>query len=203
MPSFSVLATGLSGVGLTIASAFVTSLGLSVHQQRIGFGVGVVLMLVGATLYFYQSQRRARPDSRGVEAEADHSSTATAAGRDAYSAGRDVNVSVAQPQQVPDALKAARRELRDNREKLAEAQKAGSYDYHLSIGVSKYERADEATEDADLRVKLDAAYGACKRLKRRLKSRGHRGINGDIVQVVAEDEVPQVLDAIDAALGEL
>ena len=34
------------GVGLTLASTFAGSLGLSKHDQRVGFGVGVVLIVV-------------------------------------------------------------------------------------------------------------------------------------------------------------
>lgn len=47
------------GVGLTIASAFAVSLGLSVTQQRIGFAAGVVLMCAGAALFFVGKGRPA------------------------------------------------------------------------------------------------------------------------------------------------
>lgn len=42
---------GLLGLGITIASTFAPSLGLSVHAQKIGFGFGVALLFIGALLY--------------------------------------------------------------------------------------------------------------------------------------------------------
>lgn len=44
--------TGLLGAGVTLASTFAASLGLSLQQQRIGFAIGVVLILIGVALFF-------------------------------------------------------------------------------------------------------------------------------------------------------
>jgi hypothetical protein len=41
------IASGLVGLGLTLASTFASSLGLTVDQQRAGFVVGIVLMFAG------------------------------------------------------------------------------------------------------------------------------------------------------------
>jgi len=40
------------GLGLTFASTFAPALGLSVHQQRIGFALGIALVVVGCTIFF-------------------------------------------------------------------------------------------------------------------------------------------------------
>ncbi len=45
------IGTGLAGVGVTIISTFAPSLGLSLHQQRIGFAIGVLLMLAGIGIF--------------------------------------------------------------------------------------------------------------------------------------------------------
>lgn len=58
---------GVVGVGLTVASTFAPSLGLSVHQQRIGFGIGIFLVLLGILLFVLERRRRA-PTSTSVEA---------------------------------------------------------------------------------------------------------------------------------------
>lgn len=44
-------AAGIAGCGLTIASTFASSLGLSMHEQRVGFVIGIVLMLMGGGAY--------------------------------------------------------------------------------------------------------------------------------------------------------
>jgi hypothetical protein len=41
---------------VTLASTFASSLGLSLHQQRIGFALGVALILPGVILFFRQSR---------------------------------------------------------------------------------------------------------------------------------------------------
>lgn len=46
------VATGTAGVGMTIASTFAGSLGLSMQMQRYGFVLGVVLVLVAAALWW-------------------------------------------------------------------------------------------------------------------------------------------------------
>lgn len=48
------IATALTGLGLTIASSFASSLGLSVREQRVAFAFGIFLMVCGVTLFFYQ-----------------------------------------------------------------------------------------------------------------------------------------------------
>jgi hypothetical protein len=53
------LGTGLAGLGVTIASTFAGSLGLSLHQQRIMFVVGVAVMLLGGFL-LWRDRRSAR-----------------------------------------------------------------------------------------------------------------------------------------------
>jgi hypothetical protein len=45
------IAAGITGLGVTIASTFAPSLGLSIHAQRIGFALGLGLMLLGALAY--------------------------------------------------------------------------------------------------------------------------------------------------------
>jgi hypothetical protein len=45
------IGTAVTGLGVTIASTFASSLGLSLHQQRVAFGVGVVLMMLGGWLF--------------------------------------------------------------------------------------------------------------------------------------------------------
>ena len=45
------ISTGLVGIGLTIASTFASSLGLSLRQEQICFAIGVFLALVGAVLF--------------------------------------------------------------------------------------------------------------------------------------------------------
>jgi|GEM_PF-2858232 len=49
-----------AGVGMSIASTFAPSLGLSLQQQRIGFVFGVTLIVVGVVL-FVQARGRRRP----------------------------------------------------------------------------------------------------------------------------------------------
>jgi hypothetical protein len=46
------LATGLVGLGVTVASTFAPSLGLSLTQQRIGFVFGIALIALGAILFY-------------------------------------------------------------------------------------------------------------------------------------------------------
>ncbi|MGH3427768.1 MAG: hypothetical protein ACREP9_05480, partial [Candidatus Dormibacteraceae bacterium] len=60
------LATALAGLGLTIASTFAPSLGLSLHQQRIGFAFGVLLIFIGGLLLLLHRRRNAKdePDRR-------------------------------------------------------------------------------------------------------------------------------------------
>jgi hypothetical protein len=82
MPSAGSIATAALGLGVTLASTFAGLLGLSVHQQRIGFVVGIVLIIIGATFYLH------RPGDR-AQAEPDHS-ISSVAGRDP--AGRDLIV---------------------------------------------------------------------------------------------------------------
>jgi hypothetical protein len=54
----------IAGFGVTIASTFVPSLGLSVHQKRIGFAIGVALILVGVVLLIrWRGRRDAAIDS--------------------------------------------------------------------------------------------------------------------------------------------
>jgi hypothetical protein len=45
---------------MTVASSFAQLLGLSVHQQRIGFAIGVFLMLFGAALFLRGCLRERR-----------------------------------------------------------------------------------------------------------------------------------------------
>jgi hypothetical protein len=52
------IGTACVGIGLTLASTFASSLGLSIHAQRIGFGIGAILILLGAALGFSQWRRR-------------------------------------------------------------------------------------------------------------------------------------------------
>lgn len=59
MPRGGPIATASLGGGVTLASTFADSLGLSVHQQRIGFAIGVILML--GSLVFFLYERRLRP----------------------------------------------------------------------------------------------------------------------------------------------
>lgn len=48
---FRAVGTAFVGLGVTIASTFASSWGLSIHQQRIAFAAGVLLMIVGGLLY--------------------------------------------------------------------------------------------------------------------------------------------------------
>jgi hypothetical protein len=48
---------------VTLASTFASSLGLSLEQQRIGFAVGVLIMVVGATLFVRGRTVRAKRHS--------------------------------------------------------------------------------------------------------------------------------------------
>ena len=48
--------SGITGAGVTLASTFASSLGLSLHQQRIGFALGVALILLGVALFFRQKR---------------------------------------------------------------------------------------------------------------------------------------------------
>jgi hypothetical protein len=50
----SAVAAIIIGAGVAIASAFASSWGLSVHQQRVAFGFGVLLVLVGVALLVYK-----------------------------------------------------------------------------------------------------------------------------------------------------
>lgn len=50
-------AAGVGGFGVTIASTFAPSLGLTVHQQRIGFVVGVALIVLAAVLLVAQARK--------------------------------------------------------------------------------------------------------------------------------------------------
>jgi len=45
------------GAGVTLASAFASSLGLSVLEQRVGFALGLLLIAVGVAMYFKQRGR--------------------------------------------------------------------------------------------------------------------------------------------------
>jgi hypothetical protein len=58
MANTSALAASCLGGGVTLASTFAPALGLSFHQQRIGFAVGIFLMLIGGALYLYQRLNR-------------------------------------------------------------------------------------------------------------------------------------------------
>ncbi len=57
------ISTAIVGLGVTLASTFAPSLGLSVHQQRIGFAVGVVLILVAGVGLWIDRKHRSRGDS--------------------------------------------------------------------------------------------------------------------------------------------
>lgn len=45
--------TTLGGVGVALVSTFAPALGLSVQVQRVGFGVGVLIMLAGGVLFVH------------------------------------------------------------------------------------------------------------------------------------------------------
>lgn len=60
------ISTVCTGLGVTLASTFAASLGLSVHQERIGFAVGIALILVGCIL-FVRSWKTSAPLSATTE----------------------------------------------------------------------------------------------------------------------------------------
>lgn len=45
------ISTGVAGIGLTVASTFASSLGLSLHQERIGFAIGIFLIFAAGVLF--------------------------------------------------------------------------------------------------------------------------------------------------------
>jgi hypothetical protein len=229
MPSAGSIATAALGLGFTIASTFAGSLGLSVHQQRIGFAVGVVLIVLGAILYFR------RGGSQGpIEPEP---SVSSAGGWDSYAAGRDLFVNLGNPagQQAgasglrPGDL--ARRavatstskgkdplplhraiangisELEDVRSQLLLAGETG----HLQTKTS--ERWQKPLGDAltdqgwhESRRKLDAAYRGCREFWTRLNASARRFDGfGDIVTPTIDeaDELPAVVEGVDRALADL
>jgi hypothetical protein len=229
MPSAGSIATAALGLGFTIASTFAGSLGLSVHQQRIGFAVGVVLIVLGGVLYLR------RGGSKGpVEPEP---SVSSAGGRNSYAAGRDLFVNQGSPagQQAgvtglrPGDL--ARRamatstskdkdplplhraiangisELEDVRSQLLLAGETG----HLQTKTPERWRkplGDALTDQGwhESRKKLDAAYRGAREFWTRLHAPG-RGFDafGDIVTPTIEesDELPVVVEGVDRALADL
>jgi hypothetical protein len=58
--------TAITGLGVTIVSTFAGSLGLSVHQQRWVFGLGVALMVLGAGLLVHGWRRPRKPTSEPI-----------------------------------------------------------------------------------------------------------------------------------------
>jgi hypothetical protein len=79
---------------MTVASSFAQSLGLSVHQQRIGFAIGVFLMLFGAALFLRGClrERRAARDARGSSLGAEIEDELTAILDEWKALGRDQEV---------------------------------------------------------------------------------------------------------------
>lgn len=63
------IGTGVVGAGVTLVSTFAGSLGLSLHQQRIGFALGALLMLGGIGLLVSDHVRRKRGDTEQVRDE--------------------------------------------------------------------------------------------------------------------------------------
>jgi hypothetical protein len=55
------ISTALAGLGVTFASTFTSSLGLSVHQERIAFAAGIALTLVGIGLFLWDWHRKRAP----------------------------------------------------------------------------------------------------------------------------------------------
>lgn len=59
--------TAIVGVGVTLASTFAPSLGLSVHQQRVGFAIGVILIVAGAVTFAMSKRRNDDRDKAPVD----------------------------------------------------------------------------------------------------------------------------------------
>lgn len=64
-----VAAAALSGIGVTTASTFAGSLGLSLTQQRIGFVIGVVLIMIAGGLLLLHLRRAKRAQRRPMPGE--------------------------------------------------------------------------------------------------------------------------------------
>jgi hypothetical protein len=56
-------ATAFIGLGVTLASTFISALHLSEHQQQVGFALGVALILLGAMLFVRSVKTSSRPPS--------------------------------------------------------------------------------------------------------------------------------------------
>lgn len=228
MPSAGSIATAALGLGVTLASTFASSLGLSVHQQRIGFAVGIVLIAIGAAFYLR------RPGDR-AQAEPDHS-ISSVAGRDSFATGRDLSVAredpisdqssvpglcpgdlarraVAAPTSKSDpplhrALADGISELQTIRRQLARAAETRKLQRKTPSRMRR-PLGDHLTDQGwhESRATLDEAYGACEDFYARLHvpARRFEGPMAEMTSPTIEDtdDLPGVLGKVDRALEEL
>lgn len=92
---------------MTLASTFAPALGLSAQQQRIGFVIGIALVVLGGALWL-----RARPAPEAA-------TQSVTAGRDAFVAGRDL--SIGEPRAV--RVRAVQGEIRRINARLDELER--------------------------------------------------------------------------------
>lgn len=164
--------------------------------------LGIGLLVFGIALMAFRGFDRQRAkNSRNVSASS-FKGDATAAGRDLYNAGRDINVAAQPP--TRDPLAAARVELQGNKNEILVAERDGRYAHSFfRIYRSWHLKAHEALDDLETRSKLDDAYSACELLYGRLNARGHRALGGNVIHVEQADELPHVVALIDEALDAL
>jgi hypothetical protein len=95
-------ASAVAGAGVTIIGAFASSLGLSVRQQRIAFGFGVLLVVIGVALMFYERRERSNPMG-GEQSHGVNRSIHTEHQSGGVNMTGDVHVTVSAPQPSGEA----------------------------------------------------------------------------------------------------
>lgn len=73
-------ASFVGGIGVTVASTFASSLGLTVHEQRFGFALGVAMILFAIGLFAYERRDATRRSRQAQIDEGDSEQRLTDAG---------------------------------------------------------------------------------------------------------------------------
>lgn len=192
------LAGAIASLSAAALITFVADANTQPHSLAIP--ILVVALLVAVLAWWFTKT----PKGSASVSASSFKGEAIAAGRDSYNAGRDIKVTTL-PSEIDPAqtISEARAELRANRDRIAEAEKEDAYDTRFFLSETKRGRATKALSGTAAWEALDDAYAACERLKRRLERRGQWSLNGDIVEVMPEDDLSKAVSVIDQGITEL
>ncbi len=156
------IGTALTGLGVTIASTFAPSLGLTLHQQRVGFAFGVALMLAGAVLFAFGWRHRGLPAELRSEIVAIQRELVRIENRRVANGGSIWPIKqpyLDLPSEAWSAHKERLRGTREDKAKLSRAYRiAGTFNDEMLRGETTIGSTPEREPDlAGLRIAFDEA----------------------------------------------